>query len=94
MKNNPRIEFTDLFNKQRKAALVAIKRAFLETLTIFLEDPYDPSLRNHNLKEKLAGYRSSDITDDWRSVFKETQSRDQKIITFQMIGTHGQLSGK
>ncbi|HZE87428.1 MAG TPA: hypothetical protein VE090_04455 [Methylomirabilota bacterium] len=49
--NNPRIEFTELFNKQRKAAPHEIKMAFRETLALFLEDSSYPQLRNHPLKE-------------------------------------------
>lgn len=78
----PRIEFTPYFNKQRKASPLEIKEAFLETLTLFLEDQGHPSLRNHALKEKFAGYRSIDITEDWRAIFRETLSGKRKIITF------------
>jgi hypothetical protein len=36
MKNEPRIEFTPLFTKQRKSAPVEIKEAFLDTPTVSL----------------------------------------------------------
>lgn len=91
--SSPRIEFTDFFNKQRKAAPSAIKVAFRETLALFLEDPNNPYLRNHPLTGKLAGYISIDVTDDWRALFKETQTGGQKVITFHKIGTHEELYG-
>ncbi len=94
MKNDPRIEFTPYFNKQRKAATLEIKQAFLETLALFIVDPSHSSLRNHPLKEKFAGYRSINVTEDWRAIFKEHQTREQKIFTFHMIGSHDELYGK
>lgn len=89
--NNSRIEFTELFNKQRNAAPHEIKIAFREVLAVFLEDSSYPQLRNHPLKGKLSGYRSIDVTDDWRALFKQTQTTKQKIITFHKLGTHQTL---
>lgn len=92
--DSPRIEFANLFNKQRKAASSVIKIAFRETLALFLEDPNNSHLRNHPLAGKLSGYRSIDVTDDWRALFKETQTSKQKVITFHKIGTHKELYGE
>lgn len=89
----PHVEFTTLFNKQRKSAPVEIKKAFLETILLFIEDPDHPSLRNHSLKGKFSGYRSIDITGDYRAIFKESNLCKQKVFIFQMFGTHSQLYG-
>lgn len=43
------VDFTNLFNKQRKDAPLTVKIAFRETLEIFLEDPDNQILRNHSL---------------------------------------------
>ena len=91
MKNEPRIEFTPLFTKQRKAAPLEVKQALLDTLELFLADPLNPFLRNHALKEKFAGFRSIDVTEDVRAVFKEEQSGERKVITFHLLGTHDEL---
>ncbi len=93
MKNEPRIEFAPFFTKQRKAAPVEIKEAFLDTLELFLEDPDNPFLRNHRLRDKFAGLRSIDVTPDIRAVFREEQSGKRKVITFHMLGTHKDLYG-
>ena len=87
-----REEFSTRFNKQLEQAPIEIKRAFLEVLHFFRDDPYHPALRNHELKEKFAGYRSIDITEDWRVVFKE-DNNGQKVIIFHLLGTHKQLYG-
>ena len=96
MKNTktPLIEYTEFFNKQRKEAPLEIKIAFREALELFLENPNDPYLRDHALKEKLAGYRSFDITDDWRAVYNIKLIGDQEVIMFHMLGTHEQLYNK
>jgi mRNA-degrading endonuclease YafQ of YafQ-DinJ toxin-antitoxin module len=94
IKNEPRIEFAPLFTKQRKAAPVEIKEAFLDTLGLFLADPYNPFVRNHPLRDKFAGFRSIDVTDDIRAVFKEEQSGERTVITFHLLGTHDELYGK
>jgi len=90
MKNAPRIEFTPLFNKQRKAAPLEIKQAFRDTLDLFAENPNHETLRNHPLIGKYAGFRSIDVTEDWRALYRSEPER----IIFVEIGTHPQLYGK
>jgi mRNA-degrading endonuclease YafQ of YafQ-DinJ toxin-antitoxin module len=93
MKNDPQIEYTPFFNKQRKAAPFEIKQAFLEALALFLESPKNPYLRNHILTKKLAGYRSINVTGDWRAVFKEKREGERSMVIFHMLGTHSALYG-
>ncbi|MBI2442868.1 MAG: type II toxin-antitoxin system mRNA interferase toxin, RelE/StbE family [Candidatus Levybacteria bacterium] len=88
--SSPRIEFSDLFNIQRKAAPLHIKIAFREALELFLEDPENSALRNHSLTGKYAGIRSIDVTVDWRALFREEAER----IIFVELGTHTRLYGK
>lgn len=92
--DNLLIEFSDNFNKQRKAAPKYIKIAFREALELFLENPNHPHLRNHSLTEELASYRSIDVTENWRAIFKEVKTKSKRIIIFHMIGTHDQLYKK
>ena len=85
--NSKRVNFTNLFNKQRKAAPLEIKIAFREALELFLEDPNHKLLRNHALTGKYAGVRSIDVTDDWRALYREELER----IIFVDLGTHQDL---
>jgi len=89
--NVPRIEYTTLFNKQRKAVPLEIKEAFLEALRLFLTDPVHPALRNHLLHGALTGYRSIDVTEDYRAVFRETLTGGRTLIVFHLLGTHKDL---
>jgi addiction module RelE/StbE family toxin len=93
MKNDLDVKFTPFFDKQRKAAPLEIKEAFLETVLLLVEDEYHPALRNHPLKGKFAGYRSINVTEDWRALFKESLSGKKKFVTFHLLGTHKELYG-
>lgn len=83
----PRIDFSLIFNKQLTAAPREIRVAFLETLQLFRYDPEHPSLRNHALKDRYAGFRSIDVTGDWRALYRKERER----IIFVDLGTHDQL---
>jgi addiction module RelE/StbE family toxin len=92
VKTHRHIDFTNLFNAQRKEAPLAIKIAFREALEIFLEDPTTEILRNHALDElgkKYFGIWSIDVTDDWRALYRKEGDR----IIFVDLGTHDQLYG-
>ena len=87
------IKYGTRFRKQYLKSDKTIKTAFAQTIEMFLEDSNHPSLRNHQLRKKFAGYRSIDITDDWRALFKIKKGKTKTIITFHILGTHSQLYG-
>lgn len=86
-----RIEYTKLFKKQLSKAPLAIKIAFREVRELFNDDPDHPQLRNHPLRDKFSGFRSIDVTGDWRALYKIRNSKLKTIITFNILGTHDQL---
>jgi addiction module RelE/StbE family toxin len=89
MKKTLRIDFSPLFNKQRKSAPLAIKQAFRDALDLFSEDPTHSALRNHPLSDEYAGFSSIDVTEDWRALFRQEKDR----IIFAYLGTHDELYG-
>jgi len=91
--SNPRIEFTNLFNKQRKESPLLIKVAFRDAMELFLQDPLHKTFRNHHLQGKFAGYRSIDVTPDWRAIYKEMRVGEMIVFRFSALGTHKQLYG-
>src|SRR5689334_21635039 len=91
--SNRKIEFAGQFDKQLQEAPDDIKGTFREVLTFFMADPTHPALRNHALTGKFAGYRSIDVTDDWRAVFREERVRERMVVKFYRLGTHTQLYG-
>jgi addiction module RelE/StbE family toxin len=84
------VSFTDQFRKQYKKANVRIRNRFNIVLEKFKSNPMDPELRNHPLNGKLEGFRSIDVTSNWRAIYKEVK-QDEIVFYFVALGTHSQL---
>ncbi len=85
------IKFNKKFVKQYDKVDAKIKSLFENRLNLFLENPLHPLLNNHALQGKLNGYRSINITGDWRALYTEHAEENSPLIIFEMIGTHSQL---
>ena len=66
-----------------------IKTAFEWRLAFFAADPHHISLKNHPLSGAYKGYRSINITGDFRAVYKA----EGDTATFVALGTHSKLYG-
>jgi addiction module RelE/StbE family toxin len=88
-KQKERIEFSPIFNKKLAKAPTEIKLAVRQALELFRESPHHEALRNHLLTERYAGFRSIDVTEDWRVLYREEKER----IMFADLGTHEELYG-
>lgn len=82
-----RIRYDRKFIKMYAKAPAKIKQAFKNRQTVFMKDPYQPLLNNHELSGKYKDCRSINVTGDWRAIFKEKDS----VIYFRLFGRHGQL---
>lgn len=85
------IDYAHRFIKQLKKSPKSVQRAFGERLELFLTKANHPLLHNHSLKGEYAGYRSLNVTGDWRAIFQEINGSTTYFI---MIGTHSQLYKK
>ena len=85
------IKYTDNFLKQLKKSDVRIRKAFKQRLLLFVENPNDLELNNHPLEREYVGFRSIDITVDYRAVYKEVIQEDGTYIYFTSFGTHHKL---
>ena len=89
-----KISYGKKFSKQHEKTPVQIRNVFNQKIRLFIENPIHPLLNNHTLTGKLLGYRSINITGDWRAVYKELKSEDgENKIIFELLGTHSQLYG-
>ncbi|MDD5696753.1 MAG: type II toxin-antitoxin system mRNA interferase toxin, RelE/StbE family [Candidatus Pacebacteria bacterium] len=86
-----KIVFAKRFRKQYQSAPEQVKRDFNERLEIFAEDRQAATLGNHALKGKLKGYRSINVTEDWRAIFREAKTGNH--IIFVLLGKHSELYG-
>jgi addiction module RelE/StbE family toxin len=87
------IKYTKRFRDQYHKADKQVRAAFAQTLDLFSSDPHNPFLRNHALQDTFAGFRSIDVTDDWRAIFREGKADERTVITFHLLGTHEELYG-
>lgn len=81
------VRFGSKFEKQHGKADSKIKAALAKRLELFLQNPYDPILNNHALSGSYRGYRSVNVTGDWRAVYFEKDG----VVIFVALGTHSQL---
>lgn len=81
------VDYSNKFKKQLKKASTEIKKAFSNRLEMFKYDPFHPLLNNHQLTGKFKGFRSINITGDWRAIYSEYGD----TIVFEILGTHSQL---
>ena len=79
--------------KQLKKINVRIQKSFKKQIFIFTKDAQSPKLRNHALQDKWEGYRSIDITADYRAIYKEIIEEASVIAYFVAIGAHKELYG-
>ncbi len=88
------INFGKKFSKKYDRSPAHIKEATKKRLELFKQNPFNPLLNNHALTGQYLGYRSIDITGDWRAIFSEYQSEGgEKIVIFELINTHSELYG-
>lgn len=91
-KNPPRIDFSKKFNKQLLKSPIEIKIAFRNKLNLFIQNQFHPLLNNHSLIGKFSGFRSINITGDWRVIYKEEVDENfDKVVIFIALGTHSEL---
>lgn len=86
-----KVYFDAEFYRRYKKVDVRIQKSVDERIRIFRKNPIDPQLNNHPLHEPYQGYRSIDITADYRAIYEEFQEDDEEIVYFTTIGTHEEL---
>ena len=84
------VRFTDQFRKQYKKADIRIRNRFDYCLDLFIKNPMNSELRNHQLHKEFEGFNSIDITRDWRAIYFEGKN-GVVIFYFVALSTHSQL---
>lgn len=84
------VRFSRRFAKDYQRSPQKIKQKFNQRLTIFIDEPHAACLNNHSLTGQWRGYRSINVTGDWRAIFIET---DAGLVIFAALGTHSQIYG-
>jgi len=88
------IRYDPDFIEKLKKANVRIRKSFKQNFLIFSKNPEEPQLHNHPLREEWQGYRSIDITNDYRAIYTEKTEGKEIIAYFVALGTHKELYSK
>ena len=68
-----KIVYDPVFINKLKKLDVRTRNSFKEKIALFQNNPFDPILDNHALQREFMGYRSIDITANYRAVFEELE---------------------
>ncbi len=82
-----KIIFSKYFEKRLNKLTSSTKNQFYVRPELFMINPHSEQLSNHPLHGEYNGYRSINISEDIRAVFKV----EDEYVKFEDIGTHSQL---
>ena len=84
-----KIKFHRRFKKQYKKLPDHLKQKTKQVVQQFVEDPFAPSLKNHNLTGRMQDLRSISVTSNLRIVFQEFDG--YTLVILLDIGGHGKV---
>ena len=82
------VDFSVTFDQQFALLTAAQKRSVKDTIELFIDDPFNDSLRNHPLRGEWARYRSISTDDDLRIHYRAV---NKDTTLFVAVGNHKQL---
>lgn len=85
------VKYSPSFLKIFKKVDVRIRNSFKERILIFSKNPKDLQLNNHKLKREWLGYRSLDVTSNYRAIYREVTPGEEPVAYFVTLGTHEEL---
>lgn len=88
-----RIDYSRRFLKHLQKASVPVQLSFKDRLQLFVADKNHTLLRNHSLQGEWSGFRSINITGDWRAIYHEIGENKMEWVEFVEIGRHSELYG-
>lgn len=83
-----KIDYTRLFKKEYKKLPQKLKIQFAGRIEVFRQDSFSSQLNNHALHHPFEGYRSINISGDYRALYYVEQDG---TAVFIRIGTHSEL---
>jgi len=81
------IGYKKRFLKKFKKLEPRVRSAFYERLLLFRANPTNPVLNNHSVERAYPGYRSINVTGNYRALYAQEGER----VIFVIIGTHPEL---
>ena len=84
------VHFHKHFEKMRAKLSVREQERCDERIALFISEPFNPLLYNHQLNGKYHGYRSIRIGGDLFAVYKNI---NEENVVFVRVGTHHEIHG-
>lgn len=81
------------YKKSYKKLPHSLQRKVDERLILFSKNPFNAILRNHWLRWPREGYRSVNISWDYRLIFQELSDGTYELIELVDVWSHSQLYG-
>jgi len=75
------------FDKRYARLPTKIQDQFKKRRNLFISQPFHPLLNNHSVDEVFPGWRSINVTGDYRALYEEREGE----VVFMTIGTHSEL---
>jgi addiction module RelE/StbE family toxin len=88
-----RVQYDPDFLNKLKTVNVRLRKSFNERIELFQQNHNNIQLNNRPLRDKYEGFRSIDITNDYRAIYEEVKSGEEIIAYFFLLGTHEDLYG-
>ena len=82
------IDYSKSFDRQFTKLSINHKQLASDAIELFIDDPFNDSLRNHPLKDKWTNYRSITFDDDLRLHYLVI---NKTTVLFVDVGTHNEL---
>lgn len=79
------IFYTSRFRREAKRLPVTLRRTVEDRLSLFITDPFHPSLKTHKLSGSLKGFLSFSIDYRIRIIFEFVEKSD---VLLHSIGDH------
>ena len=83
------IERTRRFEKSFERLTVKTQKLFIKKLSIFIDDEYNSSLKNHKLKGKLKNEFAFLVTNDIRAIYEKHIYKEKEVLIFKFIDIGG-----
>ena len=85
-----RVVPTKKYMRQAERMPLNLYKKLQERIFLFAKQPFHPLLDNHSLSGSWRGYRSINITGDWRVIYEPVGTDTARLME---VGTHHSLYG-
>ena len=79
-----------IYKRQFRKLPGDVQKKVMERLALFMQYEMHPLLNNHPLRFEWTGYRSVNITVDYRMIFRKISIT---FVRLEQVGTHSELYG-